>query len=229
MSRSPIFKEVARADCPHRKPMGSNDRITPKNRVYSVEPPSHWTSHSHGNPALRASNVAGDEVRPLSLFGGQVYRVSDPTIQTPGSTRLRDSDDRETPFHSARLAHPEALVTLFSRLFRRGVAEPSGASSRGAKPPRVACPATTRRNRFEPPSTQAVFARGVGTNPVLARMERPLPGRWLRSVGRHARFPGRPVLTSAGTPRRRPPVDRYPVEAIFLLAGLTAQGPPVSI
>jgi hypothetical protein len=26
--------------------------------------------------------VAGDELRLLSLFGGQVYRMSDPTIQT---------------------------------------------------------------------------------------------------------------------------------------------------
>lgn len=34
--------------------------------------------------ALRASNMAGDELRLLSLFGGQVYRLSDPTIQTPG-------------------------------------------------------------------------------------------------------------------------------------------------
>ncbi len=64
--------------------MGSNGRITPMNRVYSAEPPSHWTSQSPGNPALRASNMAGDELRLLSLFGGQVYRLSDPTIQTPG-------------------------------------------------------------------------------------------------------------------------------------------------
>jgi len=28
--------------------------------------------------------MAGDEVRLLSLFGKQVYRLSDPTIQTPG-------------------------------------------------------------------------------------------------------------------------------------------------
>jgi len=28
--------------------------------------------------------MAGDELRLLSLIGGQVYRLSDPTIQTPG-------------------------------------------------------------------------------------------------------------------------------------------------
>ncbi len=105
--------EPSTAARPHKEPMGSNDRITPKNRDYSVEPPSHWTSHSHGNPALRASNVAADEVRPLSRFGGPVYRVLDPTIQTPGSARLRDSDDRETSFvsqdensASGRVSHP---------------------------------------------------------------------------------------------------------------------------
>lgn len=75
-------KEVARTVRPHRKPMGSNCRITPKSRDYAAEPPSHWTSTSPCNPALRASNVAGDEIRLLSLFGGQVYRMSDPTIQT---------------------------------------------------------------------------------------------------------------------------------------------------
>lgn len=34
--------------------------------------------------ALRASNMAGDEFRPLSQLGGLVYRVLDPKIQTPG-------------------------------------------------------------------------------------------------------------------------------------------------
>lgn len=28
--------------------------------------------------------MAGDELRLLSLFGGQVYRMSDPKIQTSG-------------------------------------------------------------------------------------------------------------------------------------------------
>lgn len=28
--------------------------------------------------------MAGDELRLLSLIGSQVYRLSDPTIQTPG-------------------------------------------------------------------------------------------------------------------------------------------------
>ena len=62
--------------------------------------------------------MAADEVRPLSRLGGPVYRVFDPTIQTPGSTRLRDSDDRETAFHRPRIAHLGEQVT--SRRYHRG-------------------------------------------------------------------------------------------------------------
>ena len=64
--------------------MGSNGWITPKAWDYSAEPPSHWTSQSPGIQRYEHSNMAGDEVRLLSLIGGQVYRLSDPTIQTPG-------------------------------------------------------------------------------------------------------------------------------------------------
>jgi len=39
--------------------------------------------------------MAGDELRLLSLIGGQVYRLSDPTIQTPGHA-FACSDYRET-------------------------------------------------------------------------------------------------------------------------------------
>ena len=53
-------------------------------RVYSAEPPSHWTSQSPGIQRYEHSNMAGDELRLLSLIGSQVYRLSDPTIQTPG-------------------------------------------------------------------------------------------------------------------------------------------------
>lgn len=55
-----------------------------KHGDYSAEPPSHWTSQSPGIQRYEHSNMAGDEVRLLSLFGRQVYRLSDPTIQTPG-------------------------------------------------------------------------------------------------------------------------------------------------
>jgi hypothetical protein len=43
--------------------------------------------------------MAGDELRLLSLFGGQVYRLSDPRFRRQ-ATRLHDSDDRETNFVS---------------------------------------------------------------------------------------------------------------------------------
>ena len=64
--------------------MGSNGWITPKAWDYSAEPPSHWTSQSPGIQRYEHSNMAGDELRLLSLIGSQVYRLSDPTIQTPG-------------------------------------------------------------------------------------------------------------------------------------------------
>jgi hypothetical protein len=75
--------------------MGSNGRITPKAWDYSAEPPSHWTSHSHGNPALRASNMAGDELRLLSLLVDRFTGCPIPRFRRQ-ATRLRDSDDRET-------------------------------------------------------------------------------------------------------------------------------------
>lgn len=183
MSRSPIFKEVARANRPHRKPMGSNDRIIPMNRVYSVEPPSHWTSHSHGNPALRASNVAADEVRPLSRFGGPVYRVFDPTIQTPGSTRLRDSDDRETnmvsPGHDSAIypasralpaCHDSATQT--SRLYSLPAAS-SGTRRTPTRHPTRLPPRTTPRAARTPRRHQAAECRPPGAVFPIDGLDRP--------------------------------------------------------
>ena len=99
--------------------MGSNGRITPKAWDYSAEPPSHWTSQSPGIQRYEHSNMAGDELRLLSLIGSQVYRLSDPRFRRQ-ATRLHDSDDHETNSVSlrARVAQIEINVIFFGGLYR---------------------------------------------------------------------------------------------------------------
>ena len=72
--------------------------LLPETGDYSAEPPSHWTSPSRGNPALRGSDLTGDELRPLSLVGGQVYRVSDPRTMM-------------SPWRTSRLRQPQAFTS----------------------------------------------------------------------------------------------------------------------
>ena len=121
--------------------MRSNGKITPKIRDYFAEPLSHWTSHSHGNPALRASNVTGDELRPLSSDGESGFTgCSIPRFRRQ-ATRSRDHDDRETNTVSpGQNSAIENTSHYLRRFFCRGVAEPTGNSSRGAWPPRVTAP-----------------------------------------------------------------------------------------
>lgn len=132
--------------------MRSNGKITPKIRDYFAEPPSHWTSHSHGNPALRASNVTGDELRPLSSDGESGFTGCSIPLFRRQATRSRDHDDRET--NTVSLCQNSAIENTshyLRRLFCRGVAEPTVNSSRGFKLQRVTCSALSASGPASPP------------------------------------------------------------------------------
>ena len=134
--------------------MGSNCRTTPKSRDYAAEPPSHWTSHSHGNPALRASNVAGDEAAPLA----PLVRRGLPGVRSHDSDAkpcaVACLDDCETVFHLPNVAHPAALVTLFLTLGAHILAPPgrlAGLGAGGLKHPQH--PSASRRAHLQVPDS----------------------------------------------------------------------------
>ena len=74
---------------------------------YSNKPPSNWTTHSRGNPALRDTGVTAGEVRPLSrLVAG-----------LPGASACLD-DVRERVGIALTVVRAEAPISRDRNAFR---------------------------------------------------------------------------------------------------------------